>query len=145
MASNLYIVWNESNCLGIPIIDEQHRGIVSIINSYYSFVHEGRGEKIIVPTLMGLLHFTSVHFLVEEELISAAGYPHMEQHVALHRALMKRTKAIAQEASTNIDTDMKALAFLKEWWLTHINKEDRGYAPYVIEQAAKTGRPGRRA
>ena len=29
----LYIRWNESNDLGIEIIDEQHRGVVSMFNS----------------------------------------------------------------------------------------------------------------
>jgi len=33
MENNLYIVWNQNNNVGIKIIDEQHRGTISTINS----------------------------------------------------------------------------------------------------------------
>jgi len=33
MNHNILIVWDSSFNLGIPIVDEQHRGIVSTINS----------------------------------------------------------------------------------------------------------------
>lgn len=35
MKGALCIVWSDTNNLGIPIIDEQHRGIISASNSLY--------------------------------------------------------------------------------------------------------------
>ena len=35
----LLIYWDASNEIGIPIIDEQHRGIVTLINSFGESVH----------------------------------------------------------------------------------------------------------
>jgi hemerythrin len=66
MKNTLYIVWNEYNNLGIAVIDEQHRGIVAIINSLHYFIQEGQGEDVLVPTLGMLEHYTRIHFLTEE-------------------------------------------------------------------------------
>ena len=35
---NLYITWKNEDELGIPIIDEQHRGVVTAINSLFYFM-----------------------------------------------------------------------------------------------------------
>ena len=45
MGNLLYIVWNEKNNIGVPIIDEQHRGIVIAINSLYYFINERRANE----------------------------------------------------------------------------------------------------
>ncbi len=127
---SLYIVWSEKNELGIPIIDEQHRGIVSTINSFHYFIQEGRGDEVLEPTLATLENYTKIHFATEEDLMQRAGFPDLDKHKALHRTLMKRTTDISRESIYLKDPDM-ALRFLKEWWLGHINVEDRKYSPYV--------------
>ena len=131
---SLYIVWAERNQLGIPIIDEQHRGIVSTINSFHYFIQEGRGDEILEPTLATLENYTKIHFATEEDLMQRAGFPDLDKHKALHRTLMKRTTDISRESIYLKDPDM-ALKFLKEWWLGHINVEDRKYSPYVRKLA----------
>lgn len=133
MSSPLFIVWGPSNTLGIPIIDEQHRAIVSTINSFYFFVKHGSGPRMVAPVLGILEHYTAIHFKLEEELMRRAAYPGLAEHTALHRKLADRTRAIGLEAARDYDVDMKALSFLKEWWLDHINKEDRLYAPHVCK------------
>ncbi len=126
----LYIVWNEENELGLPIIDEQHRGIVATINSFHYFIQQGRGLDALRPTLSILEQYTRIHFKTEEALMEQAGFPGFADHVAQHEALMRRTVAIAREATSNQEPEI-ALAFLKDWWLGHINKEDRQYVPHV--------------
>jgi len=129
--ASLFIVWGPQNCLGIPIIDEQHRAIVSTINSFYYFVKEGSGLQMLTPILGILEHYTNIHFQLEEALMRQAGYPSLDEHVLLHRKLAARTRSIAVEAARDYAADMKALDFLKEWWLGHINHEDRQYAPHL--------------
>lgn len=40
---------------------------------------------------------------------------------------------IGKKSALYKDVDM-VLMFLKKWWLTHINKEDRKYAPFIVER-----------
>ena len=130
MNSHLYIIWKDSNNMGIPIIDEQHRGIVTTINSLHYFIQNGHGDEIIAPTLNILLEYTKIHFNAEEKLITEADYPALEKHKELHKKLVEKTKIIAVEVDIKNDPTM-VLDFLKDWWLNHINVEDRKYVPYL--------------
>ena len=62
--------------------------------------------------------------------MAEASYPAFEEHIALHKKLVEKTKKISRNANMNKDSDM-VLNFLKEWWLAHINKEDRKYSPFL--------------
>jgi hemerythrin len=130
MENLLYIIWNDENNFRIPVIDEQHRGIVAAINTFHYFVQKGRGPETVTPALSILEQYSALHFETEEALMAQADYPGFEEHVLLHQDLMKKTKMISQKADPYGDVDV-ALRFLKAWWLGHINSEDRKYAPYI--------------
>jgi hemerythrin-like metal-binding protein len=66
----------------------------------------------------------------EESLMAEAGYPALEEHILLHKELVRKTENVSREVFMDKDLDM-ILKFLKEWWSDHINKEDRKYAPFV--------------
>ncbi len=126
----MYIVWTEKNKLGIPIIDEQHRGIISSINSLYYFIQKGNAEEIINPTMITLKQYVDVHFATEESLLEETRYPHVVRHEGLHKEFIVTLNGIARKLEVNKDSDM-VLRFLKDWWLGHINVEDRKYSAHV--------------
>ena len=130
MKNTLYIVWKDNNNLGIPIIDEQHRGIISTINSLHYFMQTGHGHEIIKPTMIMLEQYINIHFKTEEALMARANYPALKEHIVLHKELAEKTKKLSINAIRDKDSDM-VLRFLKEWWLDHINKEDRKYTPFL--------------
>lgn len=132
MKNMLYIIWQESANLGIPIIDEQHRAIVTTINSLYYFIQEGRGLEALRPTFGVLDQYTRIHFITEEELMRRAGFDGLEEHIALHEELSEKMKTIARESISSKEPEL-ALEFLKKWWLDHINGEDRLYVPAVMK------------
>ena len=130
MKNILYIVWSDNNKIGIPIIDEQHRGIISTINSLHYFINAGHGDEIIKPTMIMLEQYVDIHFKTEEALCAEASYPDLEKHIVFHKELVKKTKKLSIDANMNKDSGM-ILKFLKEWWLGHITIEDRKYAPFL--------------
>jgi hemerythrin-like metal-binding protein len=132
MENLLYIIWSDRYSTGISIIDEQHRGIVSAINSLHYFIGKGSGDEVLHPILKFLEQYIIIHFKTEEGLMSEAGYPDLRQHILMHEELSKKTEKFSRELTQNNDTDA-VLRFLREWWLTHINQEDRKYAPYILK------------
>ena len=130
MKNVLYIVWNAANETGIPIIDEQHRGIVSTINSLHYFLQNGDAAVAFEPTMDVLNHYTNLHFMAEEALMRQAGYGTIDDHIAVHTQFMNQVRGMA---TFRADPDKvgELLAFLKDWWLKHINHVDRGYVPVV--------------
>lgn len=135
MKNVLYIVWQPSSDTGIPIIDEQHRGIVSTINSLYYFLQHGDGAVAYEPTMDVLNHYASLHFMTEEALMKSAGFASAKDHIALHNKFMNRARSMAKFRASE-DQVRELLAFLKVWWLNHINKEDREYVTTVRKHLA---------
>ena len=130
MENILYIIWSDNNKLGIPIIDEQHRGLISTINSLYYSIQTGHGDEIIKPTMIMLQQYIGIHFKTEEALMAEANYPALEEHIVLHKELATKTKKLSFDANANKESDI-ILNFLKQWWLGHINQEDRKYGPFL--------------
>ncbi len=130
---NLYIKWEEKYNLGIPIIDEQHRGLVSLINTYHYFVINGKAGAALKPTFITLDQHTKTHFLTEEDLFEQTEYPEAEQHKKIHEKLSIEMRNVANEAAQEKDFDI-VLQFLRKWWLNHIRINDVKYASHVKEK-----------
>lgn len=126
----LFILWTNQNEIGIPILDEQHRSIVSTINTLHYYFTNDMGDEAIRPVHKILEQYTVLHFHTEEALMKKAGFPDFDAHVQLHEELVRQNRAIIRNWSETKDP-AQILEFLKDWWLGHINKKDRDYVPYV--------------
>lgn len=105
MEHRLYIAWKDSYCIGIPIIDEQHRCIVSIINSIHYFVEEHRELDVLESVINMMNQYTVIHFKTEEAMLKEAGYPPIEEHIQLHKQLIDQLRAVSQEATQECDVE----------------------------------------
>lgn len=126
----LYIIWEDRNNLGIDIVDEQHRAIVSTINSYHYCLLNGKAKIALKPILITLEQYTKIHFMTEENLFEVTEYPGKKEHKNLHETLSKKLVKIAEESILEKDYYV-VLQFLKRWWLSHIRVEDVKYASHV--------------
>jgi len=130
MQRPLFIKWHEQNDTGIAIIDEQHKGIVSIINSFYYLMSLGGGTILYSCISETMKNYSRIHFITEEKLLEASSYEDIEAHRAMHRDLTLEIEHI--ECKAIRDNDSKPLLdFLKKWWITHINEQDQLYAPHL--------------
>jgi hemerythrin len=130
LSHNILIVWQPSYNLGVPIVDEQHRGIVSTINSLCFAIQNKRGNEMLRPVIGMVNEYTRFHFEIEEDFLKKCGYPDLEKHRTLHKELIEALARAGQESIWNKDPQ-KFLAFLKEWWINHICKEDRVFTQYL--------------
>jgi hemerythrin-like metal-binding protein len=69
--------------------------------------------------------------------MSSTGYPGLAEHKALHDKM--RQKTLDFRDSADFVTGHNLLAFLKEWWLGHIQAEDKKYAPYLALSGSYSG------
>lgn len=141
MNVSLLIQWNDVNTLGIPILDEQHRGIVSVINTLDIFIRQNKAEFFLGTLFTMMDCYTKVHFATEEELLRLAGYPLLDCHRKLHGDLIRESFSLANQ-SLRLGEPKVYLHFLKNWWVNHINQCDREYVPIVREYLALQAQPG---
>ena len=129
---NVFIVWKPEYNLGIPIVDEQHRGIVTTINSLYYGMQQGHGENMLRPVIGMMTEYTRIHFEVEEHFLGLCEFPGLDEHRGLHNELTQALSKIGQKSLGDQDPQ-EFLGFLKEWWLHHICNRDRVFREYLIK------------
>ena len=130
----LFFVWSPEHELGIPIIDEQHRGAVSLANSLYYHMANPTGKAILFPFMQKFNRYLVLHAVTEEELLADTGYPDLEAHKALHAELQFDLKGAMRRAELSGNygsVPEEFLANLKKWWMEHLNGADRDFVPYV--------------
>jgi hemerythrin-like metal-binding protein len=127
----LFIRWQDCNDTGIALIDEQHRGIVSIINSFHYLTQKDPGNDILYSFISDTMkNYSRIHFITEERILKAAEYPDYERHKELHKNLALSIARIEHAATTEKDS-RPLLDFLKRWWIEHINEQDMQYVPHL--------------
>ena len=131
MSRPLFIVWQKRNETDLPLIDEQHKGILSIINTFHYLMGEGVSNMMLYSSISDTMkNYSRLHFIAEESFLEEIGYNDIERHKELHRRLTLDIERMEYKAIRANDA-MPLLEFLKNWWTEHINKEDQCYARYL--------------
>ncbi len=135
----LYITWQDSYNSGINIIDSQHRGIVSAINSIFYYLRGQRAEEKAEHVFKLVKEYTDVHFKTEEYIQAASNYPLYDEHKQLHAELRRSTIKVLDDYWVNQDPAI-VLKFLKSWWIGHIGKEVASFKEHGVGKTpAPTG------
>jgi len=123
LKQNVLIVWKPEYNLGIPIIDEQHRGIVSTINSLHFGMQSKYAKEMLTPIIEMMHSYTLIHFHLEEDFLEKINSPEAQRHIGLHLELSQELDRTGRDTMLNRDP-YKFVGFLKQWWLDHICCED---------------------
>ena len=138
MNTILLIVWSEKLEMGIPIIDEQHRTLVSTMNSLYYLLSKNLFNESILHLSRIVVNHMQLHHLTEEYILKQAKYPDIEGHRVQHRQseydMMEAVRKTTQAYEKNTARSDELMAFMKSYWLNHICKEDRKYADWIRRQ-----------
>ncbi|MDR0447806.1 MAG: bacteriohemerythrin [Treponema sp.] len=129
---NVLIVWRPEYNLGIPIIDEQHRGIVTTINSFHYAMQHKHGESMLHPVIAMVKEYTHIHFEVEENFLKYCEFPDLENHIVMHNELRHELTKIGGKSLMN-QNPYQFMDFLKKWWIDHICEKDRVFHEYLLK------------
>ena len=126
-----YIVWEEQDATGVAIIDEQHRSMVSTINTLFFFINHGKAEQYFKPLLKMLEMQCILHFAIEESMMVQTNFPGYGVHAEQHEEMLEGIRDMLYEVVTQ-DDPLDALKYLKHWWKHHIRGEDLTFIDYFI-------------
>jgi hemerythrin len=125
-------MWKPEYNLGIPIVDEQHRGVVATINSLYYGMQNKHADTMLRPVIEMINNYTTIHFETEEDFLKKCGYPDLEQHLELHNELKKKLSSVGKKSIWEQDPS-QFMEFLKTWWIDHICKKDWLFRDYLLK------------
>lgn len=125
------IAWQDSMVIGHPLIDQDHRMLLDLVNQVS--IPATRHDPIALEFVLDeLLSYTARHFAREEALIGAAGYPQLAAHQAVHAGMIGSVRQLQARLIHSTDGLGDELhAFLGRWLIEHIMVEDRRYIPFL--------------
>ena len=127
------IEWTEDLNLGIPLVDADHKVMISLINQLDAGIGDGEAHETIGSILNTLVEYTALHFLREEMVMDACRYPGMEAHIEKHAELTERVVDIQARFFDNRESVAvdELLDFLKGWLTNHVLIEDMAYRAHA--------------
>lgn len=131
----------EDLSVGHPLLDEQHRAIFDLLSEAQDLWRRGEGVSRLGPLLSRLGKLLEKHFPEEEAVLSASGFPGLEEHVAEHQAALRELKEICSRFKSGADAAGLApgwvvLEFILRMAVGHVLVSDAGYAGFLAESKA---------
>ena len=127
------IEWRDEYSVGVPEMDQQHKGLIALINR---LTEEEHSTGMIAYVFDALDQYVKEHFRAEEALMRAAGYGDLKQHKKQHRDFEGWLRAVKQSHAAGASTFMLAETvndFLRKWLIDHILKTDMAYKPVLAK------------
>ena len=130
----LFIVWKSKYKTGIDIIDEQHRGLVSLINTFYFHKADASGDinTFLVPVADMLKSYAHLYYLTLERLLRQTAYLGAEEQIALHKDILRRLEWEDHLRRSERDAD-GLLVYLKDTWNVFLNNPEPDYIRHLKE------------
>ena len=132
------IEWTEEMSVKIPSIDKQHKVLIGLINKLDDAVKQNKGNQVLDGIIKELVRYTQAHFIYEEAMFTANGYPQSDSHKKAHGKLFQKVekfKNVANEGRPEIYDEL--LEFLNYWLYHHILKEDMAYSQHLVEKGVE--------
>jgi hemerythrin len=134
LVENDIISFDEGLKVGIIVIDNQHEGLIVLLNELIKGRKLNKNLEFLLPTLDSLAQYASYHFKTEEKLIHVCQYPNSKRHIQRHEEFVETIRKVRHSTDLNnpIIID-KIIEFLRKWVLHHIKVEDKVFAQYYLE------------
>jgi len=120
------VTWEESYAVGVPLIDEQHKELILIINKLIYAINENLNKELLLSLFDKLYNYANYHFKSEEQYFYRLNAPDTELHKLQHKHFIEQLNLMRQSFNSN-DISHELLWFLTDWLLIHIQDEDKKF------------------
>lgn len=127
------ITWQDAYSVGVELLDDDHRLLVSLINQLEESTSSEDDENVTGSVLSVLVEYTKSHFAREELMMKKAGYPALDDHLLEHQKLSQQVQEVLTRyrAGEHDSLNNDVLIFLRSWLMGHILGVDKQYSPYL--------------
>jgi len=128
------VTWKKEFAIGVSEIDRQHQEMFNRFDRFLEAIDQGKGAKEVGDVLSFLEDYVIRHFKAEEALQKQFNYPHLEMHLAEHRAFEKQLYELDRHKGSANEIVHLTRNVLIQWLIQHICKVDTALASFIIER-----------
>ena len=135
-----FISWSPRLSCGIKLIDEQHMGLVNLVNEMYNQAtgNDVQEHKYFEKVIQEMVKYAKIHFATEEKIMLATKFSGYGEHKKDHERFVKKViENIGAYRAGKRLTLSSFTKYLKEWILSHIALMDKQYFEYFKEIATR--------
>ena len=127
-----FIDWTPAFCVSSPVLDQQHKSLIAIINELHAAMLKG-GLKEDLQRIFGeLISYAESHFKAEEGMLRQTGYPLLVSHHRQHVEFVQKARDLhTQLLAGKFTVSMDLMRFLKSWLSEQILGTDTQYVPFL--------------
>jgi len=122
------ISWSDRLSCGIDLIDEQHKGLVALVNEMFNHVtgNEIQEYDYFNKVIQETIQYVKIHFATEEKLMLATNFPGYAKHKRAHGLFILTVIDNIDHYKTGKRFNLFSFTkFLKDWVLSHIALVDK--------------------
>ena len=133
-----FIEWDDTLSVKIETIDEEHKYLIGLINSFYDNIKKQSGKEFIAKLIKEMRNYSVFHFNTEESYMRSYGFPGYEAHKKEHDAFIAKVVDVEERYNNGkLILSLEITNFLKSWLKNHILKTDKMYSDFFIEKGIK--------
>lgn len=132
------INWNDSLSVKIKSIDDQHKILIDMINSFYDKITKNEGKEGMLTFIDGLKKYVLLHFSTEEKYFKQFNYPAYEAHKKEHDKFIAQVNDFeTRYKNGKLILSVEITNFIKDWITNHIMGIDKKYSDFLIQKGIK--------
>ncbi|MFQ5444039.1 MAG: bacteriohemerythrin [Nitrospinales bacterium] len=123
-------MWQKEMSVGNPIIDNDHKYLLSIVNVIENALNCGEPVPVLLEYVSQLINYSYKHFEREEGYQAEIEFPFREAHKKEHQELMEQITHIHETLQSHSESEMyqfttpRLVNLLKDWIINHFIHED---------------------
>jgi hemerythrin len=126
--------WLDEYSVGIEEIDSQHKKLIEMFAAVEQSIQSAETWSDIHFGLVTLKECAKSHFMLEQALMRMFGYAGLAHHSATHQYFFDKLEEM-EHRSLGVSTKQETIAFLCDWFKSHICNTDKEYAEYILSGA----------
>lgn len=121
----MLIPWSESNKIGIPIIDVQHRELYAMLNELNLGMAMGYGAEVAANVMTRLIPLIREHFKAEEIILQQRNCPAYRRRCAEHAEHLSMLQRFLRDKNADDPSDVIDLLYFLDSLLDGHVESDR--------------------
>lgn len=119
--------------VGLTFMKVDHHNIEALIDELQAAVALGQENRRGIRILRKLSQCTQSHFALEEVIMAATAYPHLDAHRAGHQHLQRQLEDfISLYRRGGVSIDQNSVSFLFIWFANHSCETDAHFADWLV-------------
>jgi hemerythrin len=138
--NNNLVTWSSTYSVGVKVIDDQHKGLLNLVNDMYNHVtgNEEEERAYFQNVIRQAVNYVKIHFATEEKIMKTTKFQGYHEHKRSHDSFILSVVDIIRDFEAGKRVTLASFVhFLKDWILTHIAIMDKQYFDYLIKIATR--------